>query len=120
MCHTPGDLLDPRRPTQAAPGSPAKLAIMAARAALRLPLFLPGDAGGAQHWASPHTGPRAGTRPLPRGVTYDRRRVGQAKYLARAALAPGEKPVKIGRYRTAEEAAGAIRQALAGAGGLPV
>jgi hypothetical protein len=47
------DPIDPTQPTAAAPGSPAKIAVLEARALAGLPLFLPGDAVGLRHRVQP-------------------------------------------------------------------
>src|SRR5262249_16941755 len=51
---------DPSLPTPHPPGSPAKIALLAGRAAAHLPLFLEGDAEGARQLA-----PRVRLEPAP-------------------------------------------------------
>jgi hypothetical protein len=45
---------DPARPTTAPPGSAEKIAVLTARAELRLGLFVPGDVEGARERQAPH------------------------------------------------------------------
>ncbi len=94
-------------PTNFAPGSPAKIDVLADRAGRGLPLFVPGDA--SMHTSESH--PRAGhdtdRRPLPKGVSRYRYR-GQIRYRARIRLGGSARKVSLGIHDTVEEAVAAI------------
>lgn len=107
--------VNPALPTQYPPGSPGKLRVLRARARARLPLFLPGDRQGEpqpQDVTRQRTGP-APPRQLPQGVSWDRTR---RRYLVRIVLVVGERPRKLGLYRTLEAAVAAIAAARKQAG----
>lgn len=91
-------------PTDALPGTPAKIEVMSARAALRLPVFHPGDArvpmGREQPKRNGHDA--LPERPLPVGVS-------RRGYRFRArAKTPGGKRISLGCFATVEEAARAV------------
>ena len=97
---------DPSRPTDARPGSQAKIDVLAARLAAGLPLFLPGDA--TVHDRDPHPLSEHPRLPLPDGVTRYRYR-GKIRYRARVALVRGSKErVSLGVYDTVEDAEAAV------------
>lgn len=99
-------MADPARPTDARPGSQAKIAVLAARLAAGLPLFLPGDA--VTHDHDPHPLTEHPRLPLPDGVTRYRYR-GKIRYRARVALVRGSREkVSLGVYDTVEEAEAAV------------
>lgn len=89
-------------PTAHPPGSPGKVAALAARAARREPLFHPGDAPGEGRAPDPRAGPAA-SRPAP-GVRRRGRRW-QARVYVR-----GLGQVHVGCFATEAEAREAARR----------
>ncbi len=85
---------NPALPCTSLPGSEAKVALLAARLAARLPLYVPGDAGVSAREI------------LPPGIDWDNAR---GKYRVRAQR--GKRVGLVGRYDTREEAVAALEAA---------
>lgn len=110
MClmSSPSPAPDPYRPTGALPGTPEKLAVMAARAALRLPLFHRLDARRGEvgtRTATPDGPPRHQYR-----VYRMRRRTRPGRWVARV-WRDGRWVRLWGDYATREEAEAEARRA---------